>query len=144
MDKPFIGPAHITCSLNDNLNFVYEVEEIEVKLTSPPPTLDISLKNLRPPLIGQSFPLQIQVQNNSEGEALDVKIAVDFPELLKVMRGTIEKQIYSLRKNEELNWDLNIKPMEAGDYIIKVKVNFKDPDQNEIEELKEFPFSIKL
>ena len=144
LDKPFIGPAHITCSLNDNLNFVYEVEEIEVKLTSPPPTLDISLKNLRPPLIGQSFPLQIQVQNNSEGEALDVKIAVDFPELLKVMRGTIEKQIYSLRKNEELNWDLNIKPMEAGDYIIKVKVNFKDPDQNEIEELKEFPFSIKL
>ncbi|MFW9928628.1 MAG: hypothetical protein ACFFD1_04490, partial [Candidatus Thorarchaeota archaeon] len=144
LDKPFIGPAHITCSLNNNLIFVYEVEAIEVKLTSPPPTLEISLKNLRPPLIGQSFPLQIQLQNNSEGEALDVKISVEFPELLKVMRGTIEKQIYALRKNEELNWDLNIKPMEAGDYNIKVKVNFKDPDQNEIEELKEFPFSIRL
>ncbi|MEJ2295802.1 MAG: hypothetical protein P8Y23_13685 [Candidatus Lokiarchaeota archaeon] len=144
LDKPFIGPAHITCILNNDLIFVYEVEAIEVKLTSPPPSLDISLKNLRPPLIGQSFPLQIQVQNNSEGEALDVKISVEFPELLKVMRGTIEKQIYSLRKNEELNWDLNIKPMEAGEYNIKVKVNFKDPDQNEIEELKEFPFSIKL
>jgi hypothetical protein len=60
------------------------------------------------------------------------------------MRGTTEKQIYSLRSNEELKWELNIKPIEAGDYIVKVMVNFKDPDQNVIEDVKEFPFSIKL
>ena len=60
------------------------------------------------------------------------------------MRGTTEKQIYSLRKNEELTWELKIKPIEAGDYIIKVIAKFKDPDQNDIEDTKEFPFSIKL
>lgn len=144
LDKPFIGPIHITCVINHNLSFVYGISAIDIYLTSPLPTLEISLKNLRPPLIGQSFPLQILIQNKSEGEALDVKIEVEFPELLKVMRGTIEKQIYSLRKNEEMNWELNVKPIEPGDYIIKVKVNFKDPDHNDIEELKEFPFSIKL
>jgi hypothetical protein len=144
LDKPFIGPIHITCILNNNLIFVYEINAIDINLTSPLPTLDISLKNLRPPLIGQSFPLQILLQNKSEGEAIDVKIEVEFPELLKVMRGTIEKQIYSLRKNEEMNWELNVKPIEPGDYTIKVKVNFKDPDNNDIEEIKEFPFSIKL
>ncbi len=144
LDKPFIGPIHIICVLNNNLSFIYEIKAIEINLTSPLPTLEISLKNLRPPLIGQSFPLQILIQNKSEGEALDVKIEVEFPELLKVMRGTIEKQIYSLRKNEEMNWELNVKPIEPGDYIIKVKVNFKDPDGNDIEENKEFPFSIKL
>jgi len=144
MDKPFIGPIYITCNLNKNLVFIYEVKAIDVNLTSPLPTLDISLKNLRPPLIGQSFPLQIQIQNKSDGEALDVRIMVEFPELLKVMRGTTEKQIYSLRKNEELIWELNIKPIEAGDYTIIVTAKFKDPDQNDIEETKEFPFSIKL
>ena len=144
LDKPFIGPVHVTFDVNKNLIFIHDIEAIEVNLTSPLPKLDISLKNLRPPLIGQSFPLQIQIQNNSEGEALDVKISVEFPELLKVMRGTTEKQIYSLRKNEELTWELNIKPIEAGDYIIKVIAKFKDPDQNDIEDIKEFPFSIKL
>ncbi len=144
MDKPFIGPINITCVLNNNLTFVYETKTIELNLTSPLPTLNIAIKNLRPPLIGQSFPLEILVENKSAGEALDVKIFVEFPELLQVMRGTTEKQIYSLRSNEELKWELNIKPIEAGDYIIKVKVNFQDPDQNNIEEIKEFPFSIKL
>ena len=144
MDKPFIGPVYITCNLNNNLDFKYEVKAIDVSLTSPLPTLDISLKNLRPPLIGQSFPLEILIQNNSEGEALDVKVVVEFPEMLKVMRGTTEKQIYSLRKNEELKWELNIKPIEAGDYTIKIIAKFKDPDQNDIEDIKEFPFSIKL
>lgn len=144
MDKPFIGPVHINCSLNSSLVFKYEIKAIEVSLTSPLPTLEVLLKNLRPPLIGQSFPLEILIQNKSEGEALDVKILVKFPEMLKVMRGTTEKQIYSLRKNEELKWELNVKPIEAGDYIIRVIAKFKDPDQNDIEDIKEFPFSIKL
>jgi hypothetical protein len=144
MDKPFIGPVHINCNLNSSLVFKYEIKAIEVSLTSPLPTLEVLLKNLRPPLIGQSFPLEILIQNKSEGEALDVKIMVKFPEMLKVMRGTTEKQIYSLRKNEELKWELNVKPIEAGDYIIRVIAKFKDPDQNDIEDIKEFPFSIKL
>ena len=99
---------------------------------------------MRPPLIGQSFPLEILVENKSEGDALDLNIEVEFPENLKVMRGTLKKQIYSLRTNEDLKWEINIKPLEAGDYIIKISIKFMDPDQNKIEEIKEFPFAITL
>ncbi|MFW9900512.1 MAG: hypothetical protein ACFFDY_04395 [Candidatus Thorarchaeota archaeon] len=145
MEKPFIGPIILTSELDGNLKFYYEIPEIFYpNLISPPPTLDISIKNLRPPLIGQSFPLEILIENNSEGDALDLNIEVEFPEKLKIMRGTLKKQIYSLRSNENMKWEINIKPLEAGDYSFKVKTMFKDPDQNQIGEIKDFPLSIKL
>jgi len=145
MENPIIGPIILTSEINDNLNFFYEYTELLYPtLISPPPTLEISVKNLRPPLIGQSFPLEILIENKSEGEALDLNIEIEFPENLKVMRGTLKKQIYSLRTNENMKWEINLKPLEAGDYSIKIKTMFKDPDQNQIGEIKEFPLSIKL
>ena len=60
------------------------------------------------------------------------------------MRGTLKKQIYSLRTNENIKWEINIKPIEAGDYTIKIFSKFNDPDQNIIEESKEFPLDIKM
>jgi hypothetical protein len=60
------------------------------------------------------------------------------------MRGTTNKQIYSLRTNETLKWEINLKPVEVGDFIIKINMKFKDPDENIIEDVKEFPFSIKM
>lgn len=144
LDNPFIGPLSLTFELNGLLTFIYETIKIIPNLIPPPPSLEVSTKNLRTPLIDQTFPLEILVQNQSEGEALDVNIDTEFPEQLKIMRGTTNKQIYSLRPNEDLKWEINLKPIEAGDYIIKVLVKFKDPDQNLIEEVKEFPLSIKL
>ncbi|MFX1269771.1 MAG: hypothetical protein ACFFAK_17565 [Promethearchaeota archaeon] len=144
LDNPFIGPLSLTCEINNNLIFIYETVEIIPNLISPPPTLEISTKNLRPPLIEQTFPLEILVQNQSQGEALDVNIDAEFPEQLKIMRGTTTKKIYSLRSNEEIRWEVNLKPLEAGDYVVKLLIKFKDPDQNLIEETKEFPISIKL
>ena len=144
LDKPYIGPISITFEVNDNLNFNYLTNVLEPELTSPPPSLKLSIKNLRPPLIGQSFPLEILLENESEGEALDVKVLVNFPDQLKIMRGTTEKQIYSLRSKEEMKWELNIKPSEVGDYTIKFDVKFKDSDQNLIEYDQEFPFSITM
>ncbi|MFX0010116.1 MAG: hypothetical protein ACFE9R_07365 [Candidatus Hermodarchaeota archaeon] len=144
IENPFIGPISFTCDLNKNLIFTYETQSVVPQLISPPATLSASIKNLRPPLIDQTFPLEILIENNSEGEALDVDIDVEFPDNLKIMRGTTKKQIYSLRTNEDLKWEINLKPLEAGDYIIKVYIKFIDPDQNSIEEAKEFPFSIKL
>lgn len=41
-------------------------------------------------------------------------------------------------------WEISLKPIEAGDYIIKMDIKFKDPDQNLIEETKSFPFAIKM
>ena len=145
MEKNFIGPIILTSELNGNLKFFYEITDIvQLNLISPLPTLDISINNLRPPLIGKTFPLEILVENNSEGEAVSLNLEVEFPEKIKVIRGTLKKQIYSLKSNENMKWEINLKPLEAGDFIIKIETKFSDPDQNVIEDTKEFPFSIKL
>jgi len=144
VDNSSIGPMVITCELNKDIIFLYETQSIIPNLISPPATLTASIKNLRPPLIDQTFPFEITIDNQSEGEALDLKLDVEFPEQLKIMRGTTNKQIYSLRSNEDIKWEINLKPLEAGDYVIKIFIKFMDPDQNKIEEIKEFPFSIKL
>lgn len=145
MENPFIGPILLHSKLNGNLIFYHEISQVlKPNLISPPPSLEISVDTLRTPLIDTTFPLEILIENKSEGEALDLNIIVEFPEQIKVMRGTLEKQIYSLRTNENIKWEINIKPIEAGDYIIKIKSKFNDPDQNIIEYIKEFPLSIKL
>jgi len=144
IDDNFIGPIVMSCELDDKYNFFFETQVIKPKLISPLPVLDISTKNLRPPLIDKSFPFEILISNKSEGEALDIKMDVEFPEQLKVMRGTTTKQIYSLKTNDDMTWELQLKPVEAGDFTIKISVSFKDPDQNLLEEVKELPFSIKM
>ncbi len=145
LEKPFIGPILLTSELDGKLIFYHTTSQhLTPHLISPPPSLDISIKNLRPPLIDKTFPLEILLENNSEGEALDLNVEVDFPDEMKVMRGTLKKQIYSLKPNEDIKWEINLKPLEAGDYTIKIDTTFKDPDSNQITETKEFPFSIKL
>jgi len=144
IDDNFIGPIVLSCELDEKYDFTIETQIIKPKLISPPPALDISTRNLRPPLIDKSFPLEILISNKSDGEALDIKIEVEFPEKLKVMRGTTTKQIYSLKTNDHMTWEIQLKPLEAGDFTIKMHVFFKDPDQNQLEQIKEFPFSIKL
>ncbi len=145
VEKPFIGPIILTCEFNDNLIVYYEGPEIILpNIISPPPSLDISMENLRPPLIGQTFPLEFLIENKSEGDALELELNIEFPNELKVMRGTTKKQIYSLSSNDTISWELSLRPSEAGDYTIKMDLKFKDPDQNQIEETKNFPFSIKL
>lgn len=145
MENPLIGPILLSAELNEDLLFTYEISQLmKPKLISPPPSLEISVNNLRPPLIGQSFPLEILIENKSEGEAINLNVEIEFPEELKVMRGTLKKQIYSLRSNENIKWEINLKPTEAGDYTIKIISKFNDPDQNVIEETREFPLSIKL
>jgi len=145
MENSFIGPISLNCELNESLIFSYEIPQLlKPELISPTPSLDISIKNLRPPLIDQSFPLEVLIENNSEGEALSLNIEIEFPEQIKVMRGTLTKQIYSLRSKDRIRWEINLKPTEAGDYVIKIRSKFNDPDQNLIEDFKEFPFPIKL
>jgi len=145
LEKPFIGPILLTSELDGELIFYHETtQQLTPTLISPPPSLELSIKNLRPPLIDKTFPLEILLENKSEGEALDLNVEVEFPDEMKVMRGTLKKQIYSLKPNEDMKWEINLKPLEAGDYLIKIDITFKDPDSNQITETKEFPFSIKL
>ncbi|HEY0087942.1 MAG TPA: hypothetical protein VGB37_03810 [Candidatus Lokiarchaeia archaeon] len=117
---------------------------IKPKIISPLPSLDVSMKALKPPLIDQTFPMEFLIENKSAGDALELELNANFPEQLKVIRGTIKKQIYSLNSNDKMTWEISLKPSEPGDYVIKMNISFKDPDQNQIQENKEFPFPIKL
>ncbi len=144
VDNPFIGPLSLTCEIDNNFLFILKTESIIPKLISPPATINISYKNLRTPLINQTFPMEIKIENNGRGEASNIEIEIEFPKQLKIMRGTSKKQIYMLGTNENMKWEVSIKPLEAGDYEIIFKIKFQDADQNSIEEIQKFPFSIKL
>lgn len=144
VDKPFIGPLLMTCEIDDQFTFFLKTKVIEPNLISPPPSLEISMEALKTPLVGKSFPLEFTIENNSEGDALNLEINVDFPDELNVMRGTTKKQIYSLSSNDSIVWQLTIRPIDAGDYEIKLDLKFNDPDQNKIEYSETFPFSLNL
>ena len=145
VDDPFIGPFVVTCELDD-IFLVYrkDSETIRPNIISPPPSLDISMKNLRPPLIDKSFPMEFLIENKSEGDASEISIITKLPQQLKLIRGALKKQMYSLSSNDKITWEINLKPIEAGDYIIELCIEFKDPDGNKYEEIKKFPLAIKL
>ena len=144
VNNPFIGPISLTCELNEKFTFFLESHVIKPNLKSPVPSLEIFTKNLRPPLLDQAFPFEILIKNKSEGEALDIIIELFVPNHLKLIRGTLKKQIYSLRSNEDMTWEIQLKPIEKGDYTVKIDVKFKDPDSNIIEQTIEVPISIKI
>ena len=145
IEKCSIGPIKIECRINGKYSFFIENRgEMLINLFAPPTSLEVSLTNLKPPLIDKSFPIEILIENNSQGEASDLNIEIKFPEGIKVIRGTIEKQIYSLRSKEKIKWEINARPLEAGDYEIEIYLKFKDPDDNSMEEKKLFPIAIKL
>ncbi|MGV9171874.1 MAG: hypothetical protein ACOC35_04785 [Promethearchaeia archaeon] len=144
LDKPFIGPLLLTCEIDEKFIFFLKTKIIHPNLISPPPSLEISMETLKTPLVGQTFPLEFTIENSSQGDALNVEVNLEFPEELRIMRGTTEKQIYSLPSNDKIVWQLNIRPIDSGDYEIKLNVKFKDPDQNIIEYSETFPLALKL
>jgi len=144
-DETIIGPVTLTGSIKGIYQFYIENrDEYSVTLVSPPTHLDMTVDSLKPPLIDKTFPLEISIENNSESEARNLEINLTLPENLKLMRGTLEKQIYSLRPNETIEWQISAKPNKAEEAEINAELNYTDPDQNTIEEKKTFTISIKL
>ncbi|TXT62822.1 MAG: Tetratricopeptide domain protein [Promethearchaeota archaeon] len=145
VENCFVGPFKLKCKINHSLLcFIEDKGKHSIELTAPPTYLDVAIKNLKPPLIDQTFPLEILIENNSDGEASNLEIQIELPETLQLRRGTTEKQIYSLRSNENIRWEINARPIEAAESEIKVKLKYEDPDQKVVEETKSFPISIKL
>ncbi len=144
VDTPFIGPVLLTCKLDDKFVFFLKTELLKPTIIPPPPSLDVSHKILKPPLIDQTFPLEIVIENKSLGDAIEVEIDVELPPQLTLIRGTLKKQIYSISSNENAKWELNLKPTEAGDFQLKMNLKFKDQEQKLIEDSKQFDISIKL
>lgn len=139
------GPILISSNINDFLTFHIKSKSQHLNISSPPTQLGVYFKNLKPPLINQTFPLEITVSNKSTGEALEIEIELEFPEELKVIRGTTKKQVYSIRPNEDIRWEIQIKPLEPGEFEINTTVKYKDSDNNIIgPKSKAYPMKIKL
>lgn len=143
--KSFFGPILITSRINELLTFYIKSKVQHLKISSPPTQIGVYFKNLRPPLINQTFPMEITVSNKSTGEALEIEIELEFPKELKVMRGTTKKQLYSIRPNEEIRWEIQVKPLEPGEFDINTTVKYNDSDNNIIgPKSKAYPIKIKL
>lgn len=144
-DETLIGPVTIYGIINETYHFKIENKnQFELKLIPPPTHLDVSIETLKPPMIDTTFPLEIVIENNSESEARELEIKITLPDEINLMRGTLQKQIYSLRPNETIDWQISAKPNKAGDFEIKGDIKYKDPDQKILEEKESFAISIKL
>lgn len=143
--ESFFGPIFITSKINELLTFYIKSKIQHLKISSPPTQIGVYFKNLRPPLINQTFPMEITVSNKSTGEALEIEIELEFPKELKVMRGTTKKQVYSIRPNEDIRWEIQVKPLEPGEFDINTTVKYNDSDNNIIgPKSKAYPIKIKL
>ena len=125
-----IGPIILTMVIDDKYRFKLQSEKQELLVTSPNAVLGIDLLPLKTPVINQSFPLQVIVSNNSEGPAMEINVNFEFPEDLRLMRGTLQKNIYSLDPNEDLKWQIIVKAFDVGEIPINAIVSFKDGDGN--------------
>ena len=143
--ESFIGPITLTLVIDGKYRFKLQSEKQELLITSPNAVLGIDLLPLKTPVINQSFPLQVTVSNNSEGPAMEINVDFEFPEDLRLMRGTLQKNIYSLDPNEDMKWQIIVKAFDGGEIPIKTTVSFKDGDGNEKGPFNaELPLTINL
>ena len=124
----FIGPIKLWLQLDDGLSFHVKSRIIRFKIVSPEADIDIKLIPKETAIVNQTFPLEVELKNSSRGDATQVKIEFEFPESMRLMRGTLNKSIYSLAANEIVNWILRVKTIEGGNLPIKAKIWYKNAD----------------
>jgi tetratricopeptide (TPR) repeat protein len=127
----YIGPLMLTIEIDGKFHFFLKSEVQNIKITSPKAVLGVNLNPQKTPVINQSFPLQVVLSNTSDGDAMQIVVDFEFPEELRMMRGTLTKNVYTLRPNEEFKWEIVVKASDVGEIPIKTIVSFKDGDGNE-------------
>jgi tetratricopeptide (TPR) repeat protein len=135
----FIGPIELTLVIDGIYQFTLKSERHDLKVVSPNAQLGVQLIPQKTPVMNQTFPLEVVVANNSEGDTMEIEVQFEFPDSLKMMRGTMSKKIYSLRPNEEFKWQIMVKANESGEIPISTHVQFIDGDGN-----KKGPFTAVL
>lgn len=149
-DDTHLGPILLTCVLGENtpqpvLRFFAKSPIARFQTVSPPAKIGIHLEELAPPVINQTFPLEVTLSNESEGEAVQVQVDLEFPPELRLMRGTAKKSIYSMAPNQEFKFQLQLKPKEPGEFPIKVTMEFQDANGNHVgPKTVALPFAINL
>lgn len=143
--KSFIGPISLILEMDGTYKFELKSNKQEIEITSPQAILGIDLKPLKTPIINQTFPLEVRLSNQSDGNAMQIEVEFEFPEDLRLMRGTNQKTIYSLNPNEDIAWNLQVKAFDVGKIPIKAMVSFSDEDGNKKGPFKaEIPIEINM
>lgn len=141
----YVGPLMFTIELDGKLYFFAKTKKHDIQVKSPPAQLGINLQPLKNPMINQTFPMEVVVNNPSDADVSNITIEFEFPKSLRLMRGTQEKKIYQLIKNEDFTWNLSLKPLEPGTHTIKATLTFFDQDGKKIgPKSAELPFEINL
>ena len=94
-----------------------------------------------------SFPLRVEVSNDSRGSAnnLEVNIVIPGDEPIQLVRGTLTKKVYSLAAGESTAWDIKLKPSEERTFNLKVLITFNDADGKAIGPIENtVPLEIKI
>ncbi len=143
-DKAFAGPVVLTCGIGD-VAFFPQSPVQGLVVTSPPARVGIFLKPVGTPIIGKTFPMDITLTNESDGEATNVELDIAFPPNLQLMRGLPKKTFYSIAAHDKVSFQVALQPTEAGETPVKVTMTFKDADGNVIgPQTADLPFEIKL
>ena len=129
--KGYIGPIVVTVEVDNKFHFFIKSEAQDINIISKKAVLGVELTPQKTPVINQTFPLQVKITNDSEGDALEIVIEFEFPEDLRMMRGTLKKNIYARSFNEDFTWQIHVKAFEVGELPIKTIVSFKDGDGKE-------------
>jgi tetratricopeptide (TPR) repeat protein len=127
----FIGPFMITLEIDGKFRTFLKSEAKKIKVVSPKAVLGLNFKPIKTPVINQTFPLEVEMFNQSEGDAVEIEVQFEFPEDLQMMRGTFVKNVYSLGSNERIKWEIQVKALDVGEIPIKTIVKFKDGNGNE-------------
>jgi hypothetical protein len=143
--KGSIGPYQITLDIDQKYQFSKKTAQFPINIVSPLAKLDVVYEALKTPVINQTFPLQVTISNISDGEAVQLEIEMEFPENLRIIRGTLKKSLYALRPNEQFKFEILVKAMEPGDLPVTTTIHFRDPDGKDKEPIvKKIPVQINL
>jgi len=143
--KAYIGPIMFTIEIDKRLYFFAKTETVLFEIKSHPADLNITINPLTNPIINQTFPLEIRVYNPSEADVSNINIQFEFPQSLKLMRGTLQKDIFQLIRNEDFKWNISLKPLEPGIHNIKISFSFTDQDGIKVgPKVLEIPLEINL
>ncbi len=126
--KGFIGPVVFLFELENKYRFYAHSDEVKINVKSLDAQLSINFEPQQTPIVNQTFPMNVELRNNSEGEAVDLIVKLEFPEELKMMRGTFEKKILSLGCRENISWEISVKSLQPGKIPIKTMIDYNDPD----------------
>ncbi|MFX0099548.1 MAG: hypothetical protein ACFFCS_08195 [Candidatus Hodarchaeota archaeon] len=141
-----LGPLLIEMHYDDFI-IKKSLPGIKFKVHGQPTYISVNFEELQEPMIGKSFPVRVEVANESRGSAnnLEVNIVIPEDDPIHLVRGTLTKKVYSLGAGESTAWDIKLKPLEEGTFNLKVLVTFKDADGKSIGPIENnVPLEIKI